>query len=110
VNINQMAAKGKTCVNGILVIYNHSLYPVASNMFEHIKAFRENSGFPVWEVNAYFGFPEVLRELEFKVIVLHYSLFYWLPFYLRDEFLEYLCESGNSYKIAFFQDEYRYSG
>jgi len=105
VSIEQMAVKEKTCVNGILVIYNHSFYPIASNMFEHIKAFRANSRFPVREVNAYFGFPEVLRELEFKVIVLHYSLFAYLPF-VEEEFRAYIAECGSSYKVAFFQDEY----
>jgi len=55
------------------------------------------------------AFPEVLRELEFKVIVLHYSLFL-LAAVLSEgmSFWSILCESGNSYKIAFFQDEYRY--
>jgi len=108
VKIQKMVVKGKRCINGILVIYNHNLCPYASNMFEHIKAFRENSRFPVWEVNTHFGFPEVLRELEFKVIVLHYSIFGWTSVFLSEEFLEYLGESGDSYKIAFFQDEYRY--
>ena len=87
------------------MIYNHGSYPIASNMFEHIKAFRENSRFPVWEVNTHFGFPEVLRELEFKVIVLHYSLFAYLPF-VEEKFRAYIAECESSYKVAFFQDEY----
>jgi hypothetical protein len=74
-------------------------------MFEHIHSFRENSRFPVWEVNTFFGFPEALRELEFQVIVLHYSLFAYLPF-VEDEFRAYLAECTSSYKVAFFQDEY----
>ena len=100
-----MVMKKKVYVNGILVIYNYNLYPIASNMFEHIKAFRETSRFPVWQVNTHFGFPEVLRELEFKVIVLHYSLFAYLPF-VDKEFRAYLAECENSYKVAFFQYEY----
>jgi len=105
VKIQKMVVKGKRCINGILVIYNHNLCPYAANMFEHIKAFRENSRFPVWEVNTHFGFPEVLWELEFKVIVLHYSLFAYLPF-VEEEFRAYIAECGSSYKVAFFQDEY----
>jgi hypothetical protein len=73
-----------------------------------VNAFQGHSRFKVWAVNAELGFPEALREYEFQVIVLHYSLFSWLPFFLSEEFLEYLGGSGNSYKIAFFQDEYRY--
>jgi len=98
----------KTRINGILLIYHHTPTPIASNIFEHINSFRENSRFPVWEVNAHVGFPEALRELQFRVIVLHYSLFGWLPFSLGREFQAYLAESGSSYKVAFFQDEYRW--
>jgi hypothetical protein len=98
----------KTKINGILMLYSHNLAPIASNMLEHIYAFRENSRFPVWEVNAYLGFPEALKGLEFRAIVLHYSLFGWLPFSLDDQFRAYLAESRSSYKVAFFQDEYRW--
>jgi hypothetical protein len=94
-------------INGILLVYDYS-YPIASNVLEHVNSFKGHSRFKVWAVNAELGFPEALREYEFQVIVLHYSLFGWLPFCLSKEFLEYLGGSGNSYKIAFFQDEYRY--
>jgi hypothetical protein len=95
-------------VDGILLLYNTGGFPIASNVSEHIGAFRKNSRFSVWEVDTSIGFPKVLWEYEFGVIVLHYSLFGWLPFYLDDEFLEYLRGSEKSYKVAFFQDEYRY--
>ena len=98
----------KKSVNGILIIYHHYLGPYAAMIKDLVSAFQNHSRFKVWAVNVELGFPKVLWEYEFGVIVLHYSLFGWLPFYLSEEFLEYLEESGNSYKVAFFQDEYRY--
>ena len=95
-------------VNGILIIYHHLLIPYAAMIMDLARAFQEHSCFKVWLVNTELGFPEVLRDYDFQVIVLHYSLFGWLPFSLSEEFLEYLDESKGSYKIAFFQDEYRY--
>jgi len=95
----------KRKINGILVIHRHNLAPTASMVVEIVNAFCRNSEFKAWEVNAYFGFPEVLRELEFKVIVLHYSLFAYLPF-VEEEFREYIGECERSYKVGFFQDEY----
>ena len=95
----------KTKVNGILVIHRHNLAPTASMVMEIVDAFPQHSQFSAWAVNTHLGFPEVLRELEFRVIVLHYSLFAYLPF-VDDEFRAYLAENESSYKVAFFQDEY----
>lgn len=98
----------KRRLNGILLVYSHDLNPIASNMLEHVHAFRTYSSFPVWEVNAHLGMPEGLREFDFAAIVLHYSLFGWLPFSLPEEFRAYLAAATSSYKVAFFQDEYRW--
>jgi len=98
----------KTKVSGILLIHSHALVPTASMVMDLVSAFQNHSRFKVWAVNAELGFPEALKRYEFQIIVLHYSIFSWLPFFLSEEFLEYLGESGDSYKIAFFQDEYRY--
>jgi hypothetical protein len=98
----------KTRVNGVLLLYHHNMMPIASNMFEHIHSFQRYSCFKVWMVNTYWGFPRVLKEFEFQTIILHYSLFGWFPFALDDEFRNYLADSGSSYKVAFFQDEYRF--
>ena len=96
----------KMTVNGILLIYHHDLAPYASNMFEHIRSFQENSQFKVWAVNTYLGFPKVLTEFKFQAIVLHYSLFAFTHFPLDEDFRAYLSECTSNYKVAFFQDEY----
>jgi hypothetical protein len=98
----------KTRISGILLIHSHALVPTASMIMDLVSAFQNHSRFKVWAVDAELGFPEALKRYEFQIIVLHYSLFGWLPFFLGEEFLEYLGESRNSYKIVFFQDEYRY--
>ena len=92
----------------ILLVYRFNFAPVASNMSEHISSFLNYSRFKVWKVNTELGFPEFLNDYQFKVIILHYSLFGWLPFSLTEDFLSYIGQSRDSYKVAFFQDEYRW--
>ena len=90
----------------ILLIYHYDFNPIASNMLEHATSFSNYSRFRTLAVNSELGFPEFLREYEFQVIILHYSLFAWTPFPLNEDFLSYIEGSSSSYKVAFFQDEY----
>ena len=84
----------KTKVNGVLLLYHHNLMPIASNMFEHIRSFQRYGRFKVWPVNTYWGFPAALEEFEFQAIILHYSLFAWVPFPLGEAFRTYVAESS----------------
>ena len=95
-------------VNGILLIYHHPFALNAPTIMEHINAFEQHSRFKVWKVNTELRFPKRLNKLRFAVIVLHYSLFGYVPFSLHKPFYEYVERSTDSYKVAFFQDEYRY--
>lgn len=95
-------------VNGVLLLYHHYLQPGAATILEHVESFEQNSCYPVWKINTELGFPEGLSKLQFKVIVLHYSLFAVKDYYLNDRFRTFLKLSTCSYKIAFFQDENRY--
>jgi len=94
--------------NGILLLYHHLLTPNASTIMENVEALGRHSRFPVWALNTELGFPRALEKLHFSIIVLHYSLFGYTPYHLNGQFLRYLEASRGSYKIAFFQDEYRY--
>jgi hypothetical protein len=94
-------------INGILLIYHHPVTRNASTIMEHVNAFKRHSQFKVWNVNTSLGFPRALNNLQFTVIVLHYSLF-GLPINLDKKFLNYLQRNQRSYKIAFLQDEHRY--
>lgn len=94
-------------VNGILLLYHHPLWQSAPTIMEHINAFEQYSHFKVYKVNVELGFPKRLQELQFRIIVLHYSLFGIWPYMLNEKFLKYI-EQSQAYKISFFQDEYRF--
>jgi hypothetical protein len=93
--------------NGILLLYHHPLRQCASTIMEHVNAFEQYSHFKVWKVNVELGFPQHLGELQFRSLVLHYSLFGIWPYMLNGKFLKYI-EQSQAHKIAFFQDEYRF--
>jgi hypothetical protein len=94
-------------VNGILLIYRHPLAPAANTILEHVGSFGQYSRFKFWSLNTELGFPQALRNLRFKGILLHYSLFDF-KYALNNAFLNYLEQNRPSYKIAFFQDEHRF--
>jgi len=92
---------------GVLVVYHRPAGPWvkdASTVREHLHAFMQHSRHQVWEVNVDYGFPAGLETLDFRAIVLHYSVFGMGPYALDDDWLAFLDRSP-AYKIAFFQDE-----
>ncbi|MGH2650190.1 MAG: hypothetical protein ACRDHK_03135 [Actinomycetota bacterium] len=95
-------------VNGILLLYHDPRVISASMVLDLVHAFSRYSRFRVWAVNTELGFPRSIGPLEFEVVVLHYSVFAWKPYFLSEEFLGYLDESATGRKVAFFQDEYRF--
>jgi hypothetical protein len=94
-------------VEGILVLY-HFIPPYAETVLEHALAFERHSRFPVWSVNTAERFPTALRDLEFRVVILHYSLFGSAEYQLDEAFRAYL-RSVDGLRIAFFQDEYQHT-
>jgi len=97
-----------TVLDGILVLYRHPVIASAPTILDHVAAFEKYSRFPTWSVNTEFGFPRGLKQTEFKVIVLHYSMFGSGQYCLNKKFLNFLERSSQSHKVAFFQDEYQY--
>ncbi len=101
--------KPQVFADGILVLsHRPTLRRDAATVHEHIEAFNRHSRFRVWSVNTAYGYPPGLDRLRFSIIILHYSLFGGWFYYLNKRFYEYIDASAASYKIAFFQDEYRY--
>ena len=97
--------------SGLLLLYNRpALFKDASTITDHIDAFGRYSRFRVHKVNTDGGFPKTLAGLRFDAIVLHYSVFASgpHPYLIGEPFLEYLAAAGDSYKVAFFQDEHEY--
>jgi hypothetical protein len=97
----------KQHINAILMIYHHQLLKNAATIDEHIDAFCKHSKHPVLKINSAIPLPRELENYTFSAIVLHYSLF-GLPIRLGERYIEYIRHSDASYKIAFFQDEYRF--
>lgn len=96
-------------IDGVLLIYHRpALVQDAATVVDNIDAFARYSRFKVWSVNTEYGFPVALDDLCFRVIVLHYSLFGGGAYFIDPRFQDYLGKSKTSYKIAFFQDEFRY--
>jgi hypothetical protein len=97
----------RTIADGALVVYHRPAAPWmkdASTVREHLHSFSRHSRHRVWEVNADIGFPPGLADLEFRAILLHYSVFGMGRYHLNEQWLEYL-DSTSAYKVAFFQDE-----
>lgn len=92
-------------INGILLLYDYPLCSNAATILEHINSFSQHSCFKIWSYNVIMGFPDFLRKYDFKIILLHYSCFGFAPFRLDNNFMDYLFQSKNSYKVAYFQDE-----
>lgn len=95
-------------IDGILLLYHHPPTVNAPTILEHVDAFQRHSRFPVFLVNTNLGFPRALDRCDFRVIVLHYSLFGTARYCLNPRFLNYLEARGESYKVAYFQDEHQH--
>src|SRR5688572_11568165 len=102
-----MGNQSESMVAGLLLLYHHPLAADAATIMEHVSAFERHSRFKIWTVNTELGFPASLRRMKFEGIILHYSIF-CTPYNLDADFLSYLAEHPQSYKLAFFQDEHHY--
>jgi hypothetical protein len=98
----------KKNVNGILLIYYSPKIDSAPTIMQHVGSFKKHSRFKVRELNVRDGFPSSLFELNFSIIILHYSLFGRFPFLLSNSFTSHISQSKESCIIAFFQDEMQY--
>lgn len=97
----------KAVRGGILMLYSRPFaFRDAATIREHIGSFRRHSRFDVCPINTIYGFPPTLRDWQFDVIVMHYTLFASAHYGLGQRWLEYIDGCRESYKITFFQDEY----
>lgn len=91
-----------------LLLFSHPASSNAPTIMDHVKSFGEYSINSFTTINTLYGFPDLLNNYRFDIIVLHYSLFGSFPFALKSPFFEYVQKQSNCIKIAFFQDEYQY--
>ena len=95
--------------DGIVLLY-HNQPPYAATVMEHVGAFVAHSRFAVWPINVDYGYPSLLDELSPRIILLHYSLFGSGNYMLDTRYRAFVERSTDSYRIAFFQDEYQHCG
>ena len=95
-------------VDGVLFLFHHFPGENAPTIMEHVEAFERHSRYPVFAVNVDCGFPRALRSLEFRAVVLHYSLFGGDYYFLDRRYRNLLERHRTAAKIAFFQDEMRF--
>lgn len=92
-------------LNAILLLYHHPPVAYAPTVMDSVNSFAQYSQFKVYSVNTYLGYPKLLDDIKFKVIILHYSMFGSANYFLSSQFLQLLDRSTDSYKIAVWQDE-----
>jgi hypothetical protein len=97
------------CLDGVLLLHHHPIRAQAPDVIASVRAFAMYSRFPVWSVNTRLGFPRGLRQLRFRAVVLHYTLFYAAFEPLTPPFRAYLDACAGAHKIALFQDEQAYT-
>ncbi len=103
-SVRPPALSTPTKIDGTLLIYNHPLDLNASSLISNIMAFSSHSAHRIWELNAWLGYPDLLDDLRFDAIILHFSLF--APrIYLSERFRRYL-KNTKAYKVVLYQDEY----
>ena len=90
-----------------LVLFHHPLGSNAATIMEHVRSFETHSTFKVWSINTELGVPDGLNGCDFRVVILHYSLFGIYPYRLSNPFRAFL-KRTRGLKIAFFQDEHRF--
>jgi hypothetical protein len=91
-------------VNAVLLLH-HTALPGPLNTIEGVRELCRHSQFDVRSVNTALGYPSGLDRLEFRSIVLHYTLFYTGLATLSERYLEFLSRHDDRYLAAFFQDE-----
>ena len=106
--MNIGGATNGAMIDAILLLYHRPVGPFAATIVDHVNAFERHSRFKVVKVNTELGFPPGLENLRFTVVLLHYSLFGKVPYKLNQRFYDYLDGCESSYRVGFFQEEYRY--
>ena len=92
-----------------LIVYAGGFSRNASTINEHVRSFLTFIDTSMISLNASFIFSNrylrLIEKMNVTHIILHYSLFGYMPFSIRKELDAYLVKS-KAKKIAFFQDEY----
>ena len=84
-------------------------YRSASTVMDHVRAFERYSGFGVQTLNTDTSLPSRIAELDFQLVIVHYSIFGPGTYVINEDHLEWL-RTSRAHKVVFAQDENRYCG
>jgi hypothetical protein len=81
----------------------------AATIMDHVGAFETYSRFGIEKLNTDAPLPPRIAELDFELIVIHYSLIGGEFYPLTEDHLEWL-KTSRAHKVLLAQDEFRYCG
>jgi hypothetical protein len=99
-------------LRGGLLLYhfpNAFWFKNAATIMDHVGAFERYSRFGIQTLNTDFALPRAIAELDFQLVIVHYSVMGAGEYALSEDHLEWL-RSSRGYKVLFAQDENRYCG
>jgi hypothetical protein len=76
---------------------------------DHVRAFERYSRFGVRILNTDTALPSRIAQLDFQLVIVHYSIFGPGTYVLSEDHLEWL-RASRAHKVVFAQDENRYCG
>lgn len=91
--------------NAILLMYYHPPTAYAPTVMDSIDSFSKYSQFKIYPVNPHLGYPKSLDSLQFKVIILHYSMFGSATYVISPPYYKLLERHADAHKIWVCQDE-----
>jgi hypothetical protein len=99
-------------VGGALLLYHFPTafwFTSASTVMDHVRAFERYSRFGIDLLNTDTALPSRIAELDFQLVIVHYSVFGPGAYLLSEDHLEWL-RTSRAHKVVFAQDENRYCG
>ena len=105
-------AADRPMTKGALLLY---FFPTAfwfrdaATILEHVRAFERYSQFEVRALTTDGPIPGDIAELDFQLVIVHYSIFGGGMYQISEDHLRYL-RTSRGYKVLFAQDENRYCG
>src|SRR5918994_2033204 len=104
-------AKRPLVRGGLLLYYFPSAFWFrnAATIMDHVGAFETYSRFPIQKLNTDSPLPAEIAELDFELVIVHYSVVGGGFYPLTEDHLRWL-ETSRAHKVLLTQDEHRYCG
>jgi hypothetical protein len=99
-------------VRGALLLYHFPSafwFRDAATIMDHVNAFGRYSRFDIQKLNTDEPLPQSVAELDFELVIVHYSVIGTSSYPMTEDHFEWL-RTSRAYKVMFAQDEFRYCG